>query len=327
MTKTRGKAGQRAMGTGRRRPQARKSDSRKARRATSKPAKSKSVESPARKPKLAAASEIASLKRQLETARRQRQASAEILHAVANSSGEVAGPLQQIAETTGRIFGASSVSIQLAEGVEFTQEYRVGSIAKRVGSAYPRSTIKVGGRNLPGTVVAEVRQIHIPDLDHLDPSMADFPGLPHARAGGARTVCGTPLRREEKAIGALIVFRDRLQPFTSDELALLQSFADQAVIAIENARLFNETKEALERQTATSEVLQVISSSTDDVQPVFEKLLQNATRLCGAEFAVMNFYEDGMYRDVATYNVPAAFARNSAKKVFRPHPESGLAKI
>ena len=85
--------------------------------------------------------------------------------------------------------------------------------------------------------------------------MSDFPGLPHARAGGARTLCGTPLRRQDKAFGVLIVFRDRLQPFTTEELALQQTFADQAVIAIENARLFNETNEALKQQTATADVL------------------------------------------------------------------------
>lgn len=116
------------------------------------------------------------------------------MRAVASAAGDAGRPLPFIAETTARLFEAQCVSIQLANGREFTQEYRVGSIAKRVGSAYPRSNIKVGGRNLPGTVVAESRQIHIPDLDRLGPSMADFPGLPHARAGGAPTVCGTPLR-------------------------------------------------------------------------------------------------------------------------------------
>jgi GAF domain-containing protein len=215
----------------------------------------------------------------------QQQASAEILRAVANASGEVARPLQQIAETTARLFGAPSASIQLAEAGEFTQEFRVGAIAQRIGSAYPRSNIRVGGRNLPGTVVSENRQIHIPDLDRLDPSMSDFPGLPHARAGGARTVCGTPLRREGNAIGVLIVFRNRLLPFTADELALLQSFADQAVIAIENARLFNETREALERQAATSDILRVISQSPTDVQPVFDAIVTTSVRLTGCDLA------------------------------------------
>jgi len=236
--------------------------------------------------------ENARLKHQLETARLQQQASAEILRAIAEAGGDVARPLQQIAETMARLFAAPSVSVQLAEGREFTQEYRVGSIARRIGSAYPRSNIKVGGRNLPGTVVAENKQIHIPDLDHLDPSMADFPGLPHARAGGARVVCGTPLRRQGRAIGALIVFRDQLLPFTEEELALLQSVADQAVIAIENARLFNEKTDALARQTATSEILRVISQSPADAQPVFDVIAQTAIRLLGCNRAFIQRCDD-----------------------------------
>ena len=126
--------------------------------------------------------------------------------------------------------------------------------------------------------------------------MSDWPGLPHARAGGTRTLCGTPLRREGNAIGALIIFRDRLLPFTDDELALQQSFADQAVIAIENARLFNEVQaktrdltKSLEQQTATSEVLEIISASVGELKPVFQKMLENATQVCGAHFGVMKF--------------------------------------
>jgi signal transduction histidine kinase len=260
----------------------------------------------------------ARLKRQLKTARMQQAASAEILRAVANPSGDAARPLQQIAETTARVFGAPSVSIQLTQGGEFTQEYRVGAIAQRIGSAYPRSNIRVGGRNLPGTVVFENRQIHIPDLDHLDPSMSDFPGLPHARAGGARTVCGTPLRREGKAFGALIIFRDRLLPFTEDELTLQQSFADQAVIAIENARLFNETREALERQTATADILKVIASSPSDAQPVFEAIAVNSKRLVGGfSTAVFRIVDDVAYLVAFTPTTPHA---DEAMKSWFPQP-------
>ena len=261
--------------------------------------KPKPAKTDPRRQKSSLRSETARLKRQLNAARMQQEASAEILRAVANASGDAAGPLQLIAETTARLFKASSVSIQLAEGSEFTQEYRVGAIAKRVGSAYPRSNIKVGGRNLPGTVVAENRQIHIPDLDRLDPAMSDFPGLPHARAGGARTVCGTPLRREHKAIGALIVFRDRLLPFTGDELALLQSFADQGVIAIQNARLFNETKAALERQVATADILRIISRSVAQAAPVFDTILESCQRLFNPYDAAVYLVEGDRVRGVA----------------------------
>jgi GAF domain-containing protein len=294
MARTTKKAGRRGAAAGRGGPRTRKSTPAKSRPTNSKPNKPAS-----RNPKPSAASGTANLKRRLQAARRQQQATAEILQAVANAAGDAGRPLQFIAETTARLFEAQSVSIQLAEGREFTQDYRVGSIAKRISSAYPRSNIKVGGRNLPGTVVAEVRQIHIPDLDRLDPSMADFPGLPHARAGGARTVCGTPLRREGKAIGALIVFRDVLAPFTDDELALLQTFADQAVIAIENARLFEEVQaktrdlsESLQHQTATADVLKVISRSVFDLQVVLDTLVESAYKLCGANLGLLYLQGD-----------------------------------
>ena len=130
------------------------------------------------------------------------------------------------------------------------------------------------------------RQIHIPDLDHIDPGMAHWPVMA-ARAEGTRTVAATPLRHEDKPIGVLIVYRDGLAPFTDGELALQQTFADQAVIAIENARLFNETQEALSRQTATSDILRVISRSPTDVQPVFDAIVATAVRLlqCDRAFA------------------------------------------
>ena len=154
--------------------------------------------------------------------------------------------------------------------------------------------MRVGGPNLPGEVITGNRQIHIPDLDHIDPSMADWPGPPHARAAGTRTMCGTPLRRDDKAIGALIVYRDQLLPFTAEELAL--QLADQAAIAIENARLFKETREALERQTATAEILKVIAASPSDAQPVFEAIAASAKRLLGGFSAtVLRFIGDELH--------------------------------
>ena len=174
------------------------------------------------------------------TADRQ-NASAEILHTISSAPGDAGRSLQQIAETSARLFGAPSVSIQLVKNGDWGEAYRFGDSATRVRAAVPLGTIRIGGPNLPGTVVAENRQIHLPDLDNLDPAFAHWPGPPHARAAGTRTMCGTPLRRGDEAIGVLIVYRDRLAPFTAEELALLQTFADQAVIAIENARLFNET--------------------------------------------------------------------------------------
>ena len=215
---------------------------------------------------------IARLERELATAHERQNGSAEILRAIAGTSGDAEKSLQQIAETTARLFSGQSVRIRIAENGEWVRTIAVGTSAKRVGLEVSAVEGRIGEKNLPSTVLLKNRQIHIPDLDNLDPSMADWPGLPPARAAGARTVAGTALRREGNAIGVLIVYRYQLAPFTADELALLQSFADQAVIAIENARLFDETQEALERQTATADILKVIASSPSNVQPVFEAI-------------------------------------------------------
>jgi adenylate cyclase len=123
-----------------------------------------------------------------------------------------------------------------------------------------------------------------------------------------RTLVGTPLRRQDRAFGALIVYRDELRPFTGEELQLLQSFADQAVIAMENARLLTETREALDQQTATAEVLGVINSSPGDLTPVFDAMLEKAVRLCEASYGLMFVVEGDRIHTVAQRNVPKAFS-------------------
>src|SRR5258705_7828164 len=162
--------------------------------------------------------ENARLLTELRAARDRQAASAEILQTIASTSGDAERALQQIAETTARLFGTSSVTLNVASGDEWARMIRVGASSQRVGAEVSAAQLRIGARNLPSTVFRENRQIHIPDLDNLDPAIADWPTLPHARAAGARALAGTPLRREGKAIGALIVHRDRPVPFTGDEL-------------------------------------------------------------------------------------------------------------
>src|SRR5579872_5481230 len=296
MARIKKRAGKRATAAGRDGPRRRKSGLPGTSRVGSrqqKPAKSKPTKP--RRPKLPAAAEIARLNEQLKTARMQQQASAEVLRAVANASGDAARPLQLIAETTERLFAASAVTILIAGlGDEWNQRISVGEGAKRILAAVPAAQLTISGHNMPAVVYRENRQIHLPDIENVDPEIADWPGLKPARAAGTRTLVGIPLRREGRAIGALIVHRGRVAAFADDELALLQSFADQAVIAIENARLFNETKEALERQTATSEILASISGSITDPGPVFDAILDNLLHLFRTRFAVVFLVRDGM---------------------------------
>src|SRR5262249_20571670 len=139
-----------------------------------------------------------------------------------------------------------------------------------------------------------------------------------------------PLLREGTAIGALFLTRPEVKPFTQKQIDLLTTFADQAVIAIENARLFDEVQartrelsESLEQQTATSEVLHVISSSPGELGPVFKAMLENATHICGAKFGVMFYYRDGTLRPAAELNVPKAFSEFIRQRgPFQPTPGS-----
>jgi GAF domain-containing protein len=265
--------------------------------------------------------ENAGLRRELSRARGRQNASAEILRTVASASGgDAEGALHQIAETTARLFGAPSVTILLAEGWEWGKSIHFGATSHHIRDAIPAEQRRLDGDNLPGTVYRENRQVHIPDLDHVDPAMAHWPVMA-ARADGTRTVAGTPLRREGKAIGALLVYRDGLAPFTDEELALQQSFADQAVIAIENARLFNETREALERQTATADILNVIASSPSDVQPVFDAIAASGRRLVGGfSTSVFSIVDDILHLSALTPTNPSA---DAALKASFPRPLSG----
>jgi GAF domain-containing protein len=261
--------------------------------------------------------ENARLQAELRAARDRQNASAEILRAVAGAPGDVERLLQRIAEITERLFGASSVTIRTIEGEEWGRLIRVGDGSKRISQEVPEAQLRPGARNLASAVVLENRQIHIPDLDNVDPAIADWPGLRPARAAGIRVIVGTPLRWEGKAIGALMVQRDRPEPFTAEELALQQSFADQAVIAIENARLFDEVQaktrdlsEALVYQTGSANILKVIASSPTDVGPVLKAIVDSACELCEAYDAVVLLKEgDDLHFSAHQGPIPAVLAK------------------
>ena len=156
----------------------------------------------------------------------------------------------------------------------------------------------------------------------LQRSAAPYESTAAFKYGGARAFIAVPMLKENKLLGAINIFRQEERPFTDKQIELVKNFAAQAVIAIENTRLLNELRQSLEQQTATSEVLSVISSSPGELEPVFRTLLDNATRLCAAKFGLLYLREGDAFRTIAMHNVPQAFAEVRRRDPL-VHPEPG----
>ena len=144
--------------------------------------------------------------------------------------------------------------------------------------------------------------------------------------GGYRTVLTAPMLKEDVLIGVISIYRQEVRPFTDKQIELVKNFAAQAVIAIENTRLLNELRESLQQQTATADVLKVISAPPGKLEPVFQAILANATEICQTKFGTLNLFENNTFRSVALHNPPPQF-RMRLGQILHPHPESGLAHV
>jgi transcriptional regulator with GAF, ATPase, and Fis domain len=173
--------------------------------------------------------------------------------------------------------------------------------------------------------VADTRQVaHVADI------AAENPDEPIAKIAGARTLLIVPMLKENDLIGAIAIYRQEVRPFNDKQIDLVKNFAAQAVIAIENTRLLNELRESLLQQTATSEVLGVISSSPGELEPVFRAMLENATRICEAKCGNLFLREQDSFRAVARHGAPAAYAEFRQREPvidIRNHPDVPLARV
>jgi class 3 adenylate cyclase/putative methionine-R-sulfoxide reductase with GAF domain len=258
----------------------------------------------------------------------QQTATSEVLKVISSSPGALKPVFEAMLAYAVRICGAKFGTLFLCEGDDFRVVAQHNTPPALAELRQREPMLRVG----PGTSLyrsKEAKQpIQITDLT-AEPIYfeRDANRVALVELGGYRAILSVPMVKESEVVGAINMYRQDAGMFSDNQVELVKNFAAQAVIAIENTRLLNELRQSLEQQTATSDVLQIISSSPGDLAPVFEKMLENATRVCGAEFGGMNLIENGLARQVALYNAPAEFAKARIDKVFRPYPQGAMATL
>jgi signal transduction histidine kinase len=265
--------------------------------------------------------------RELAEALEQQTATAEVLKIISASPTELQPVLDAVVRSAARFCEADDVTIFELDGQDLRSTAHWGAVPQDMGVRFPCLRGHVSGRT-----VLERRPVHVVDLQA---ETEEFPeGSAFAKRLGHRTTAGVPLLRHGVAVGTIQLRRAEVKPFTDKQIALLGTFADQAVIAIENARLLNQLRqrtvdlsESLEQQTATSEVLRVISSSPGELEPVFQAILENATRICAAKIGILFRYENGAYSAIATLGVTPAYAEYLNRGPIQPGPTTGLGRV
>jgi PAS domain S-box-containing protein len=266
--------------------------------------------------------ETARLKRELSEALEHQDATSEVLKVISRSTFDLQTVLDTLTRSAARLCAVDQGVIFLREGdvLRMRASYGFPPEALEFARANP---MKVNRGSATGRVALEGRPVHIEDV-LADP---EYSVNDYQRTFGYRTVLSVPLLRESSTIGVFALTSDVVKPFSDRQIKLATTFAAQAVIAIENARLFNETKEALEQQTATSDVLRVIGSSPGELQPVFDAMLENATRICAAKYGILYRCSGDTLRTVATHGAPRSFVEERHRNpIVRPDPDTTLGR-
>jgi GAF domain-containing protein len=264
--------------------------------------------------------ELQARNRDLSDALERQTATSEILRVISGSPTDVQPVFEVILDSALRLCEAERGIVFTYDGDTFVGVATRGLSAEAEVEFLTRR-VRPGPHSGIGRMLADQRVVQIADVtDDIAYREGDPLRTRTVNLLGARTAAWLPLLKRDTVVGALVIYRCEVRPFTDQQLALVQTFADQAVIAIENVRLFNELQarnreltEALEQQTATAEILRVISNSPTDVQPVFEAIAESAVRLCNGLFGSVYRFDGQLIHMVAQHNYPAVAIEASAR--------------
>src|SRR4029079_5065248 len=257
----------------------------------------------------------------------QQAATSEVLKVIGSSPGDLEPVFNTMLANATRICEANIGLLFRYEDGAYTAMATLG-VTPAYAASLNRGAIRPGPTTGLGRVASSKQPAHIIDTQ-AEGAYADREPLRVATAelGGARTLLNVPMLKEGVLVGAIGIYRQEVRAFTDKQIELVTNFAAQAVIAIENARLLSELRESLHQQTATADVLKVISSSPGELEPVFGALLENATRICEARFANLSLYNGETFQNVALHNPPDGYTERGLREVIRPHADSGLAYV
>ena len=272
---------------------------------------------------------IDGLEKKLAEALEQQTATAEVLSVISSSPGKLEPVFQAMLTNAVRICDAKFGQMYLRDGDAF-RAVATHNAPPAYVEARSRDLLLRPPPDVPlGRVVIAKEAVQIADLTTTRSYIERDPFVVSAvDLGGYRAVLVVPMLKGNELIGAIAITRQEARLFTDKQIELVTNFATQALIAIENARLLNELRESLQQQTATSEVLQVISSSPGELEPAFHVMLENATRLCEAKFGTMVLREGDAFRSVAMHNAPPAFIEERQRNpLLRPNSTSGIGRV